>query len=216
MEEDLSKLIEIANSNEESGESKVTDDILTFLVNFNVKTGKFKIRTNVLYSIYKNWSKDPKSNQKFSSYLGKIVHLDNGGNCYISVSSIKLHEDLYRYLSTKSRPKEKVRNYKTHFESFLKYYGFKPGDFFIKESSIYYLYDKWVYKNKNRKPLNEPTILKFCSIYLTSKTTKQNKKLIRYLGINRDEMTTTLEQLEFAAKWNDIRHEKKRKSKKYG
>lgn len=210
---DLNSLIEIATGDGNAQSIKITDDILTFAIDFNIKAGKFKIKNDILYSIYKNWSKKAKPREKFSKALGRLVEIDNKGNSFISVSAIKLHQDLYEFLNKKSRPKEKVRSYKSHFESFLKYYGFESGDFFIKESSIYYLYDKWTYKNKNKSSLKEQTLLKFCSMYLPVKTIKVNKCEIRYLGINRNKMTTTLEQLEFAAKWNEIRNGKKEKRK---
>lgn len=206
---ELESLTEIASSDEQVDGIKVTDDILTFMVKFNIKDGKFRIKRDVLYSLYKSWSKKPKSKYSFSKYVNRLIADGDSRNYFINLSSLKLHQDLFEYLNSKERPTEKVRNYKNHFDAFLKHYGFEKGDFFIRESSFYYLYDKWVYANKSKLALKEATILNFCNMYFDSKTLKDGI----YLGINKDNMTATLEELEFATKWNNIRNEKKESKK---
>ncbi len=209
--DNIEELIKIATTEEEIISPRVNNDIITFFNYFNIKPGKFKIKNEILYSIYRHWSKDPKERIPFISFVNKILEKDSRQNNFISVESIKLHQNLYEFLNKNLKPVKKVRNFKNHFESFLNYYNFKSGDFFVKESSMYYLYDKWTYENKNKNPIGEITLLKFCNMYLPTKTVKENNKIIKYLGINKEIMKATLEQLEFASKWNEIRYEKRQK-----
>ena len=48
---------------------KLNHDILDFLSNFNIKSGKFEISKVLLYELYSKWSKDPKDKQAFNKYL---------------------------------------------------------------------------------------------------------------------------------------------------
>lgn len=210
----IEELQKIALSNEEVVSPLVNNDIINFLNHFKIKSGRFKINSRILYSIYKTWSKEPRVERTFFRFVNRILEKDRSNNCLISLESIRLHQDLYEFLNKNKKSVEKVKNYKAHFESFIKYCGFTPGDFYIKESALYYIYDAWTYKNKNKSPLGEATLLRFFNTYFEIKKTKENNKIVKYLGINKDNMKTTLEQLEFASKWNEIRYEKKRESKK--
>lgn len=202
----IDELTKIALSDEKIVLSN--DDIISFLNVFNITQGRFKIKSDVLYSIYKHWSKDPKTHIGFAKFLNRVL-IGKRGYFYISLSALDIQQTLYEFLDKKSRSVLKVPKYKQHFDHFLNWLGFISGDFYIKQDCLYWLYDKWTYERKIKKVLADKELIKFSDIYFKHKRLKDGK----YLGIDSTQMKTTIEQLQFATKWNEVRNEKKQKRK---
>jgi len=162
-DEELNKLLDnTIESNTISG----INDINEFISTYNIKSGSFRIPTKLLYKIYKSWSKDPLRGKTFTNNLTDlfpVIRYGSGFMLCLNKDVWNLKEDFNKHFKPLNKTKNK--NYKEHFDNFLKHYNIENGSFFIKDSVLYNLYDKWTYKNKKRHPLGEAQFINFCRLY---------------------------------------------------
>lgn len=162
-DEELNKLLD---NSIESNTVYITNDINDFISTFNIKSGSYRVPSKLLYKIYMQWSKDPLRPKTFTNCLTDlfpVIRYGVGNLFCLNKDVFKLKEEYQK--SFKPLDKTKSKSYKNHFDSFLNHYKIKKGGFFIKDSVLYNLYDKWTYKNKNRHPLGKTQFINFCRFY---------------------------------------------------
>ena len=165
-EEELLKALE--NQNEERSVIDHEDDILSFLSFYNITNGNEKVLKKLLFKIYREWSDNPLKNPSFSSRISLYLDNDDRG-FFVNQSSINLSVSAYNYLSQGKRDKLKTPKYRKHFESFLSFYDLKKGKEWVPNYVLYYLYDKWTYKNKSKRALSEDNFGKFLTLHFERK-----------------------------------------------
>lgn len=183
--EDLLKLLE-GGSFTEKNIPEQKNDIIEFISQFNLKQGEERVTLGLLYQFYSAWSKNRVNRKIFSYNIGLYF--------FIKDSYILLNGDYLQLLKStanklpKKRIKTKRRYFKKHFENYLNKYSINKGSFFVKDSILYNLYDKWTYGFKKRNPLKLSQLNEFFKIFkFESKSVNNNKwfgldkSIIKYL-----------------------------------
>lgn len=174
-----------------------SNDVLKFLTTYNIKPGKQLVMKRLLYDLYRKWSKMPVDPRKFTFEVGKYLLLHGTRRpCYfINREGFTLAQEIEKLYIQHTKDKTKIVNYKRHFDSFLNYYGLKPGNYYIESYVLYNLYDKWVYKNGNqRHPLGSNQFHSFCKLYFKKERLTSNR--VAWFGVNKKAIQQHLSQDE--------------------
>lgn len=184
------------------------NDVLDFISTYKLKQGPEKIRRNILYDLYKCWSKNPINKQTFALEIGRLFETDEK-YLNLNIPSANLLRKLYDF----KKPQIKIvsKKWKQHFENYLNYYQITSGTFFVKTEVLYNLYDKWTYNNNNKNPLGIDQFRSFCNLYFKKKVARH----YHWFGVNRSIFAHLNEELinELLRKKVN-KHVKKEKNKK--
>lgn len=191
-------LLAAATSLDESQEVEVstdTSDVLSFVMAYGLKPGDYQVTNRLLYSLYRHWAKNPISRQSFAMELGKYIIPDSRGYHFVDRPAFKVSQEVEKYLIKSTRSATKVKSYKRHFDNYLKKYSLKPGDYYIETFVLYYLYDKWTYGIKKKRPLGQNQFTSLCELYFKKK--RNNNSRVMYFGIDRKALfqVITLKQI---------------------
>lgn len=177
----LEELLKDLENPSESETIQVEEDsILTFLSFYNIEPGKEKIKDTLLYKLYKQFTKDPKSAQGFhtaiGSYIPTVTEFNYQRFYLINQKVLNLSKRALEFLKkdVKARPRHRVISLRIHFDNYMKKYALEPKDEFIWASFdvLYNLYDKWTYEIKKKNRLSLEEFRKLCQIYLIHKENK--------------------------------------------
>jgi hypothetical protein len=148
IEDLLAALKESSDSNDEL----VLSDVASFLSAFKIVPGKHLVRYRLLLELYRLWSKDPVTTEKFEVDVNKFLLGQKYVGLkyyYIDQSAFVLSAKAQALLEKRTIDKSKSPRYKRHFESFLNKHSIKPGKYWVESYLLYYLYDMWA----GKKPL---------------------------------------------------------------
>lgn len=163
---ELLELIE----NPVSSPNTITNNIIDFISVYNLKTGDEPIKIRLLYNLYKAWTKNPLSPRIFSNTLTNLfTSKQSAGNTlvYLNKSAINVHTEVLKLVEPADKTRQK--GWTDHFNKYLLHYGIKKGGLFIANNVLYNLYDKWTYKNNNRRPLGPNQFNNFCKVFFEYK-----------------------------------------------
>ena len=157
------------------------NDIVDFISVYKIKEGKNRVKSSVLYDLYKNWAYEPKKKKQFSTQFNKYFHCEN--NTYnISIDNLSIAVEKLKLLNKQHRNRLKSPIYKTHFDKFVKTFKIFRGKIYIESYIFYFLYDKWVYDNKLKQQLGYNNFIKFMKFNFDSKRIVQSK--MNYFGVS--------------------------------
>lgn len=187
----LEDLLEAINSPQEhvGAEKPLNDDstVYGFLVTYGIKPGNYPVKARLFYELYKRWTKDPLEKASFDYQIAKYLVYGQKYNqkiYFIDKDAFKISEEIQRLLTPKNKTKSK--SYKKHFETYLKKYNIKPGNFWVESYVLYYLYDKWVYGIKKKTPLGEQQFHLFCKLYFKHKRIGSSR--VMWFGVNGEDL----------------------------
>lgn len=181
-DEELQNLLE--NNTSDIKPIEYQNDILDFLTIYQIKSGTEFITSQLLYKFYKMWSKTPVSPNKFSTQVKYFISSNSAGYL-INIPNMDILQNVVKQLKKPDKTKSKL--FKQHFDNYLKKYDIKEGTFFVKDTILYNLYDKWTYGNKKRHPLSLNQFINFGKLYFESKYIDRNywfavdKTIIKHL-----------------------------------
>lgn len=165
------------------------NDLMEFLSVYNIKEGYIKVSSNLLYKLYREWSNSPIQKKTFTEEMCQLFTYKRYGIGRFLLLNIKAFQLAQQYSKLmKPIDKTKRKGWKQHFDRYLEKYSIKSGGFFVKYTVLYNLYDKWVYKNKNRHPLGIDQFKNFCKLYFDYKTVQKcywfsvDKSIIQHLS----------------------------------
>lgn len=163
-------------SNPDTSTIKVYDypnDIIKFISVYNLKSGIEPIQTRLLHKLYIHWSKNPVQQKEFAYTLFDIFPSGKGTGqtvLFLDKKALDLHAEVIKLVTPVDKTRQK--GWTEHFVKYLSFYNIKKGGLFIANSVLYNLYDKWCYKNKNRRPLGANQFDKFCKVFFENKLVK--------------------------------------------
>lgn len=146
------------------------NDVVLFLSTYDITPGPNLVLHRLIYRLYRLWSKQPLTHQQFTQEMVKyLISYEKRDQWYylINTAAFKLSAKAYELLKAQTVNKTKSKNYKRHFEAFLKFHGLTPGTLWLESYLIFYLYDLWA--NKKPKPLGEKQFHKFAKLYFKHK-----------------------------------------------
>lgn len=161
-------------------------DVMQFISVYNLKSGTERITTKLLYKLYKLWSKNPVPRKTLTTTLMDLFPSDRIGESHLILlnkETLNIKQETLKYLKKHNKTKDK--GWMEHFTKYLHEYCIESGCFYIKDTVLYNLYDKWCYKK--RSPLALAQFNNFCKLYFKNKFIKKNywfavdEKIQKYL-----------------------------------
>lgn len=164
----------------------LNNDVSTFLSVYDIQPGKDTVPHRTLYELYKVWSKNPISKDKFELEIGKYLlsHLKGPKRYYlINQKALRLTKAAWEFILKRSIDKTKSPPWKRHFDSFIEKYSIKPGNYFLESYVLYDLYDQYVYEIGKKQPLGEHQFINFCRIYFPKSRLTESR--ISWFGVDK-------------------------------
>lgn len=186
----IEELLESAEDDKQEKEINNIDwnnDVVSFLLTFNIKSGPHPVPKPLFFALYKHWSKNPIIKTKFNIEIAKfLIRHQKGPNQFylIDKDAFKISEEIQQFILKKTVDKTKSKSYKKHFENFLKKYQLKQGNYYVESYILYYLYDKWVFSIKKKAPLGENQFFNFCKLYFTFKRNSESR--VSWFGVDKE------------------------------
>lgn len=167
------QLIDLLNKKEvTSSFIKKKTEVSYFLKSFNITTGSHHIDSDVLYTLYSYWSKEPIDISEFKQELQIFDLIIKKGVAAININHSSISDALLSLINGKKKITSDVIINK-HFDKFFSFYSIKPGNDKVAENDIHYLYCKWaLYTNANR--LNKKKFKNCLSINFKKTITKKS------------------------------------------
>jgi hypothetical protein len=176
--EELLKYAETQTTEVIEESSNPQNDAVKFLLNFNIKSGGYPIRKNLLYQLYRTSSTVPLKPRVFAAEVAKYIYKRQIGKFeyyLINEPSFILSKKAFKLVENKKKPRIKSPTYQKHFEAFLEHYNIKKGKTYIPFYALHYLYDKWCFKIKRKQPLGYNNLHDFFAIYFKYKRIGDSK-----------------------------------------
>lgn len=218
-EHSLDELLEIASDEEViKKEDEVivrnNNDVLSFVLAFNLQPGNEIVPTRLLYKLYRGWSKSPIAKELFYNLLGEIF-IPLRGRVKINESSINISIKLYDKYRIKKDFRYSNASHRKHVLQFLSEREITSGDIWLPAYVIYHMYDKWCYDNNKATRFSE---IAFKNVLITHlKTNKNIEKDGIYFKVDKsifNHLTEeTINNLKEARKKRHGRKEKKEPKK---
>lgn len=161
------------------------NDCMEFLSVYGIKQGENRILFNLIYRLYKKWSKFPVKKRSFADALVLLYPHIKYGESFVYLINKDKYFFLERGAKKKKLNKTKRKHWFRHFKTFIKKYDLKSGRFYVKDIVLYNLYDKWTYKNNNHNPLGFQQFLKFCKLFFKNPAPKQIKGTL-WVGLDSE------------------------------
>ena len=164
------ELLEQVDQASDTNEVQITDNVLIFLREFDLKPGAEKVKTKLLYKLYQAWTKNPLSFARFTLELS--LHFDRHKDfVLINYDSIKLSQTTKDfYLKTNSK-QFVVDNYLfKHMSYFLEKYEIVKGNTLVDRELIWKSYKEHSRGKKNA--LTKAKFFKYVDLFLTKKDKK--------------------------------------------
>jgi hypothetical protein len=215
-EQSLEELLKTLEETKDENIVGVTDDVFIFISTFNILPGNETVLKQSVYTLYKNWSKDPISKYSFSIKMSKHFKVHMKGPRYyyeINLNSFQVEKETLVLLEKSKTNITKRPSGQKHFESFLKHYDIKKGKVWVQSFVLMHFYDKWCYKNKKKNLLSESSFFNFCKIYFEYKRNSESRMM--WFGLNEEFVKANLSQqkLTYLQRARERKYGKKQKIK---
>ena len=171
----------------ESETLEYKNDILPFLGFYGLQAGAYPVYKKLIYTLYRQWSKEPVNERTFSLEANKYIFLKQLGKreyYYINQSSLKISEKSFKLLKKQTQDVTKSPRYTTHFNNFLKQHDIKSGNLYIPFYGIYYLYDIWCFKINRKKKMGYRNLFNFCTLNFKQKRIDDSRGIAFALNKN--------------------------------
>lgn len=172
-------LLELLKDTEVSKTSDINNDIINFLNIYDIQPGKSPIGVDLLYKLYSKWG----GHQARKTFVREannyyVLRVSGPKHYYlINKNALKFSTQLLKEFESKELNKTRSKHFKKHFDSYLDFHGIKEGRTWVESYLLYYLYDRWTYKNHNGNPLSYVQFLNFCRLYFKHKRLTSNRVL---------------------------------------
>lgn len=178
-ERTLEELLKSLEENVQEDLFDSSDDLITFLARFDIVPGEHIISVKLLYEVYSRWSKAPMKKTEFSSrinkYLPDKIYSDNR-YLLINLTMFQLSDASYKLLIKNKKNATKIPRMKEHFEKFLSDNHIKRGNIWLENHILYYMYDKWTYKNRKKHSLGPYQFDAVCRLYFEERNRMTHKR----------------------------------------
>jgi len=186
-EQSIEDLLKIVENNKEENITGVTDDVLSFILHFNILPGEQLVLQSAIYELYYNWSKNPVNKISFGIKAIKyfIKHAIGPRQYYkINTNSIQVQKETLKYIEKNKLDRTKYPFWQKHFKSFLDFYKIEKGNAWVPSYVLMHFYDKWCYNKKRKSLLSETSFFNFCKIHFESKRNTESRMM--WFGVNKE------------------------------
>lgn len=160
---------------EKTEEEKIDNQVIKFLLYYDIKPGTQRISSKTLFRLFKSWNKD--TSFKYSQFLKDMfssLQLRHTTQDFKTISYFKLNKSLtniVRFIE-EAKPKKilfrRTMNYKKFMEEFLAEHNLKAGNIFVEADILYYLFD-FHNSKKGRRMIGYERFVSMCHLYFPDK-----------------------------------------------
>jgi hypothetical protein len=151
-----------------------TNDVPHFLSHFKFEQGTNKVRTSLLYKLYKLYSKAPLRQYDFSVTVSQFIELNNN---YFSLNTKPVR--IAKVVNTKvMEPKHNVTTnmgIKKHYELFLRNTRVKKGTSWVEGLIFHEIYRHYCIDKKIKSRMSYINFIKIGKLYFTQKRIGSSK-----------------------------------------
>lgn len=187
---------------------KYSDDILGFIVHYNLKPGRKPVSLSILYKLYSHWSRAKIKRQafayRFSHYFAsKQVYTRNYYS--LSISAFDLASAVMEKLARETQriPQRQIKS----IQSFLFHNGIRRGTMWVKRDVLYQIYINWMYDKGYRSYMRLADFARVMEIFFVYKR--------RYYAVDESLRNTLLTPSRVSAilRWQKAYKERKTNEK---
>jgi hypothetical protein len=200
-------------TNSDSMDNLQEDIFFLFISTFNLTSGQYKVHADILFKLFRAWSKTFLNKRSFLAKLallferdGRFFLLSKSSMVYINSIATLEHKEHQKKISNMTRRKR--------MEKFLKDYNIKRGKLWVSAHTLHYLYDKWRANRRLRGQLGYFTFVAFLRLYLQDTQTrygvhfKVNESIRKLLTERELAQVRQVQESERAKKENTPRRRK--------
>jgi len=174
-------------------------DVVSFAAYYNISPGNSKVKVSALYVFYRAWSKSPVSKTIFSVIINRMYER-HGDHLLLNTDVFKISEHLFKILQKKKKKRRNLVIRNKHIGRFINKFQLRKDDtHFVHLNILYFLYDKWCYKNKVKNQLAYDTFKNYMAIFFTPKS---NGKFW-YFGVGKEVFNLFTEEQLMRLQKND-------------
>lgn len=172
-----------------------TNDVPHFLSHFRFEQGEFKVRVNLLFALYRLYSKAPLKQAQFTNTVSQFIEY-NHPYFKINVKPIKIAKVVH------SKKLEISVNFlanlaiKKHFERFIKDKNIKVGKYWIESIMLYEVYRHYCIDKKIAIRLDPNRFARLTQLYFRSKRVGSSKGLMFLINLESVQDTLTKETIQ--------------------
>ncbi|NDG25712.1 MAG: hypothetical protein EB120_00870 [Proteobacteria bacterium] len=169
------ELISLLNQEKDDNELILNeeDELLSFISAFELKPGPTKVRTRLVYLVYKKWG-GKLDRYTFSSRMGlffEMVEAVRGSHICLNESSLHIYKKGIILKKVKKRDKLKIKTEMLRFQKFLDDCNIKKGEEWVLAQHLYLKYHYYCLKKGIRK-MNKENFHRFLKAHFISKQQK--------------------------------------------
>jgi hypothetical protein len=187
------------------------DNVVPFLVHYNIVPGKKAVSKRLLYDLYRNHVDEPLDALRFNHRAGKYLpqyYNINGAFYQISQDSFKLSSQLLKLKRARREIKTLSHHYRKKFEKFLEECEITAGQHWVQGYIIYEIYLEYIKKQGKKVPAFAlKSFIQLLKVYFP----KARKTSNRSLWFNVNEKTFNHFDAETKKSFEERRRKKKRK-----
>lgn len=181
--EELLKLLE--NAEETEGPTEYFNDVVPFLVKYNITEGEHSVGKNILYRLYRQYSSNPVKSNVFHTNVSQFVpkrHSDYNVYYLINMSAFKVSKLLYKAFNN-NNPNKFTNKKLNHFRAFLTTHGIERGTAWIEGFVLYEIYKNMYKRMKKKHLLGYDMFHKYLKLNFEYKRKVSNRSL--WFGVNK-------------------------------
>lgn len=158
-----------------TAEIKTDNDVLSFLITYNISPGKEKVLSKALYNLYKAWSKAPLTRCKFSEVICNILPTQNVFKL-INKSAIEIVGSLLEIRGSRRKYQHGNIKAKRLVDEFFATYKLSKGRTWIPAMILYERLRTWVFDVKKEKTcMGYERFTQICKIFLKYKRVRKTE-----------------------------------------
>lgn len=149
------------------------NDVQDFVAANKIKAGEQVVSPDVIFGLYKTWSKKPVSKSRFVKELEILLPREDNKFFLIDKSTFVLLDKIKRL--TPEGPKHKSgQKFRDHVQYFFTVNNIVKGDFYIPGKVLYSMYQSWCKKNNYKIRFKYDEFAQVTQLYLPYKWTLHN------------------------------------------
>lgn len=145
------------------------NDVPSFITHFKLQPGPNRVRSDIIYKVYKNFSKNPDNSYNFGRTMvlffqhedQRYFMLDKPVGFFMSLLNKHKEEKATRFTTNPTRNRS--------FRKLMSDLGVKKGNTWVPASYIYEVYRCWCIDTKKRAVFGKDAFFKFLSMNLESR-----------------------------------------------
>jgi hypothetical protein len=179
------ELLKQAESASEEIAPQAPNNVVSFLLFYNIGPGSFPVKCSVLYKLYQAYTKEPITLEQFFNQTANYIpwkKLHASHFFYINKSAFSIADKTFKLLNLTKIQQSNSPIFRRHYENFLKANNIQDGNIWNSSTVLYQEYMDWCKNTGKRKKISQINFNKFCVLYFKEKIVNGKK----YYKLNKE------------------------------